>query len=369
MPKRGPRGGGTVHWKESKGCWVWRAVVGVKPDGSSRYREGRARTQAEALRRKREAEQSGRQPDPGGLRVGDYLDRWLADSARPNVRPQTWERYEQIVRLYLKPHLGGVRLLDLRSRDVTRFYAELHRGGSSPGQVRKVAEVLATAMEQAAREGVLPAAPTRHARKPRVDSPPIEVFTDDEVKAVLTAAAGRRLYALFAVAVGSGARLGELLALEWEDYDPAARTLRIRRKLSVVRGRRATVGPPKSARGVRTIALPAFAADALEAHAPPDRRAGVVFSTRPGGYLSRSSFRSQVYGPVLEAAGVRYRKFHTFRHTHASRLLAEGVDVAEVARRLGDTPATVLKVYAHWVHRPDRGTAEKVDAMYRRPPV
>jgi integrase len=191
----------------------------------------------------------------------------------------------------------------------------------------------------------------------------VEVFTDDEVKRILKAAEGHRLEALWALAVGTGARQGELLALERDDFDLKAGTVRIVRMVDQRKGG-FTVQAPKSKSGTRTITLPAFALEAVKKHLQ-DRAAGPVFTTTSGKYIARNNLVNQDWNPLLTRAKVPYRKFHTCRHTHASRLLADGVDTAEVAKRIGDKIDTLTKVYAHWIPTTNRDTAAKIDAIYR----
>jgi integrase len=360
---RRPKGDGSVFFSTAKDCWVWRAVVGFRPDGGVLHVEGRARTQAEALRKKQAAERASRRPNADRETVGDQLDHWLTDVAKPNTRPNTWDRYEQVVRKHLKPRVGGIPLRQLTVSTVTRLWADMRRDKVSAGNVKKCSEVLASALEAAVAEEKIPIAPTRKAAKPKVVRAEVEVFTDDEVRAILKASRGDRFEALFKVAVGTGAREGELLALESADFDPDAGTVRIVKTLDQRKGGGFTLHPPKSKNGVRTVALPAFALDAVRLHLA-GREPGPAFTTRNGTYLSKSNFVRQDWAALLRAAGVRYRKFHTLRHTHASRLLADGVDPAEVARRLGDRIETVMRTYAHWIDVKGRDTAARVDAIY-----
>jgi len=90
---------------------------------------------------------------------------------------------------------------------------------------------------------------------------------------------------------------------------------------------------------VRVIGLPKFALDAIRRHLR-DRGPGPVFMTSTGGYIAKSNFVRRDWKSLLTAAKVPYRKFHTIRHTHASRLLADGVHPAEVAKRVGDSIET-----------------------------
>lgn len=360
---RAPRGQGAVFYSESKGCWIWRAVTGTKPDGGVAYTEGRARTQAEGIEKKKAAEKADRRPNADRQTTGEYLDYWLTDVSKPNVRPNTWRRYEQVVRIHLKPRVGGVRLAKLAVADVNRCYADLAKEDVAPGTIKTCNEVFASCLEHAVREGVIPSAPTRSAVKPRVRRGPVEVFADAEVRSVLAAAAGHKLEALFLVAAASGMREGELFALELRDVTDEGRAVHVRRMLDFEPGKGYRTHPPKSENGVRVIDLPAFAADSLHRHCG-DRGAGPLFTTGTGGYLSKTNFVSRDWTGLLKKAGVLYRRFHTLRHTHASRLLAAGVDPAEVAKRLGDRIETVMRVYAHWIQTAGRDTAAKVEAIY-----
>lgn len=361
--QRGARGAGTVFYSSADGCWRWRAVTGHKAGGGVSYTSGRSRTQAAAVRAKQAAEKSGQQPHESRETVGAFLDHWLEDIAKPNVRESTWASYERVCRLHLKPRIGGVPLRHLTVTHVAKLWAALGReAGLSPGGVRKCSEVLATALEAAVAAEKIPVAPTRKAPKPKVDRPDIEVFTDAEVKAIMKAAKGDRLEALYLLALGTGAREGELLAIESQDFDLTAGTMRVARTVDSVGGK-FIVGPPKSRSGLRTVSLPAFAVDAVRRHLA-GRRAGPLFTTASGNYFGRSNFIRDDWAPLLERAGLTYRKFHTLRHTHASRLLADNQDPAEVARRIGDRVETVMRVYAHWIDVRGRDTAARVDAIY-----
>lgn len=359
---RRPRGDGAVFFSESKQCWIWRAVTGLKPDGGVAYTEGRARTQAEAVLKKQRAEKGKQQPHEDKETVGQHLDHWLNAIAKPNTRRGTWERYEAVVRLHLKPNIGGVPLRKLTVLQLTKLWADLGTNGMSAGMVKKCSEVLATALESAVAEQKIPVAPTANAAKPRVIRGEVDVFSDDEVKKILKAAEGNRFEALYNLAVGTGAREGELLCLELADFDLEAGTVRITKTLDE-RNDGFSLNPPKSKSGTRTVSLPAFVVEAARRHLA-DRSAGPVFTTSAGTYSTRSNFVRKDWAPLLEKAEVPYRKFHTTRHTHASRLLAAGVDPAEVAKRIGDRIETLMRVYAHWIPTTNRDTAAKINAIY-----
>jgi integrase len=164
----------------------------------------------------------------------------------------------------------------------------------------------------------IPVAPTANAAKPKVIREEIEVFTDDEVvRAIRKASEGNRFEALYNLAIGTGAREGKLLALELADFDLEEDTVRIVKSLDERDGV-FILNPLKSKTGVRTVGLPAFAVEALRRHLK-DRQPGPVFTTGNGTYMTRTNFIRKGWRPLLAKAEVKYRKFHTTRHTHASR--------------------------------------------------
>ena len=206
-------------------------------------------------------------------------------------------------------------------------------------------------------------APTANAAKPKVISVEVEVFTDDEVRNLLAACRGDRLEALYKIAVGTVHARGNFVLWIRDDFDLEAGTVRISKMLDQLKGGEFILQPPKSKSGLRTIRLPGFALDAVKAHLK-GREAGPVFTTKNGTYLGKSGFVRSYWMPLVKSAKVKYRKFHTLRHTHASRLLADGVNPAEVAKRLGDKIETVMRIYAHWIPSGGKDTADRVDAIY-----
>jgi hypothetical protein len=130
MRRRRGRGEGAVFYSASKGCWVARAVVGVKPSGSPKYKEVTAKSKGEVLAKKTRLQQdaaAGRLNETSGMTAGQYLGHWLESTARPSVAPTTWASYERCVRLHLIPRIGGIRLAQLRPVQVESLFRDLQR--------------------------------------------------------------------------------------------------------------------------------------------------------------------------------------------------------------------------------------------------
>jgi integrase len=194
------------------------------------------------------------------------------------------------------------------------------------------------------------------------------IMTDDQVRQFLEAARRSRYYALFALAVATGMRQGELLALQWPDVDFENNTVTVRRTVLRVKGRH-VVKEPKTKASRRTIIVPAFAMNALHEHRKKIMAKGFVdrpvFCSLQGGIMSAQNLRKKTFKPILQRAGLPDMRFHDLRHTHASTLLSKGKSIKAVSRRLGHSNVTTtLQVYAHVLPGDDLALAETVQTMY-----
>src|SRR5215210_851282 len=155
--------------------------------------------------------------DAERLKLGGYLDRWLADSVKDTVRLTTYQGYERICRLHIKPSLGRVRLKDLAVVQVRGLYRERPEAGLAPRMVQRVHVTLHKALKQALMDGLIPRNVTEAVKAPRPEKKEIKSLSSEQARALLEAAAGDRLEALYVLAVTMGMRQGELLGLKWED--------------------------------------------------------------------------------------------------------------------------------------------------------
>jgi integrase len=192
-----------------------------------------------------------------------------------------------------------------------------------------------------------------------------------EVPAVLDALKGHRLYPMVALALSTGARRSELLALRWRDINLQRGVLRIEHSLEQTKaGLR--LKSPKTKSGRRSISLPAFAVDMLNEHrkaqlelrlqlgmGKPESEA-LVFCNHDGSPISPNYF-SIMWSRAVTRAGLPKRTFHSLRHSHASALIRAGLDVVRVSRQLGHSKPTItLATYAHEFEEADSGAADAI---------
>ncbi|HEY6713828.1 MAG TPA: hypothetical protein VI055_16320 [Rubrobacter sp.] len=224
MGKRGNGEGGISRRKN--GLYMARYMVQT-PTGSKRKTlYGKTRREVDEKLTKAKADRDGGLVfDADNLKLGEYLARWLADSVRDTVHPTTFERYEQLVRLHIRPVLGKVKLKNLTSAHVRGLYREKLDAGLSPRTVQYVHVTLHKALKQAIADGLIPRNATEAVKPPQVRQEEMRPLTAEQVKVLFEAAKGDRLEALYILAVTAGLRQGELLGLKWDDIDLEVGTL------------------------------------------------------------------------------------------------------------------------------------------------
>jgi integrase len=296
--------------------------------------------------------------DADNLKLGEYLGRWLSDSVRDTVRLTTFERYEQVVRLHIRPVLGKVKLKNITSAHVRGLYRQKLDAGLSPRSVQYVHVTLHKALKQAIADGLIPRNVTEAVKPPQVRREEMQPLTAEQVKVLFQAAKGDRLEALYVLAVTTGLRQGELLGLRWDDIDLEVGTLQVRRTLTTAKGG-PVLSAPKTKGSRRTVKLSPTALEALRSHLARQleeidrvgslwREKGLIFAAEVGEPLRRQYVTARRFKPLLRRAGLPEIRFHDLRHTCATLLLSENVNPKVVSEMLGHaTIAITLDTYSH----------------------
>ena len=362
MAKKKQRGNGdgTVYPRKNKQG----KVIGYRgsyfaPDGKRRYVSAKTKGLAEkALRTAMSNADRGLVFDAGTLTVGEYLDRWLPD-VRDTVRQNTWERYEQITRLHLVPAFGRLKLRALTPAHVRALYREKLDSGYASRTVNYIHVTLHKALKQAVMDGLIPRNATDAVKSPRPASKEIRPLNREQARTLLNAARGDRFEAVYVLAITTGLREGELLALRWEDIDLEESKLSVRRSLSVTKAG-LSFHAPKSAKSRRSVQLTARAIDALRQHRAAQSserlRLGslwenndLVFPGYSGQPMRSYSLTGNPFKRLLKRADLpQATRFHDLRHTCATLLLLKGVHPKFVQELLGHATISItLDTYSH----------------------
>lgn len=356
MARRRGHGEGTIRRRSTDGRWEARVTI----DGVPRSFYGKS--QQEALEKQRRAEQDR---EIGIARLDErqtveqYLRSWLA-SYEATVRYETWRRASQYVELHIVPIIGPIKLSRLSPQHVQALYANRIREGLSTSTVHHLHEVLHNALESALRFGLVARNVTSVVDVPRMRRHEMRCYSPEEARRLLmaTEASGNRLHALYVLAVSTGMRLGELLALRWKDVELDACVLRVTATLKRDKENQWAWAEPKTRRSRRQIALSPIAVAALRAHhlRQYEERLklglawtdyGLVFATEAGtplygGNVYRAFQRLQV------RAGLPTIRFHDLRHTCATMLLSARVNPKIVSEMLGHASVAItLDIYSH----------------------
>ena len=291
--------------------------------------------------------------------------------------PQTARTDRDRIALHVLPHLGDRRQTALQPLDLERLYRRMPDVGLAPSTVRITHKIVHKALADAVRLGYLAANPADRAAPPRVvQATAGTVLGPEEARRLLEAARGDRLEALVVLALTTGMRQGELLALRWRDVDLDGGTVRVTGTLVRLDGEY-RIQEPKTASSRRAVKLGELASAALRAHRQRQLeerlRAGpawhdldLVFCREDGYYLNARSAVKWL-DELLKRAGIRKVRFHDLRHTAATLALASGVDVRTTGALLGHASAKMtLDVYSHALPGAAAAAAAAIDAALRR---
>jgi integrase len=305
-------------------------------------------------------------PEAAETVLDDYAPRWIAER---KLSSRTREAYEDLYRLYIRDHLGRLALGQIKTSTIRTWRRRLLDDGRSEPQAVKAYCLLRAVFTTAVQEdGLLPANPCRVRGFDKYTPPERPTASVAQVEA-LAAAIPSRYSAFVTLAAYSGLRWGELAALRRGDLDLTERTVRVTRTLIALRGRM-IFGPPKSAAGRRTVALPTAAVKALRVHlaefVPADPEA-LVFTGDKGALLRTGNFARAVgWRALLDRLGFPPGfHFHDLRHT-GNTLSAPGASTRELMRRMGHASMRAALIYQHATDERDREIAAGIDARIAR---
>ena len=400
-------GDGTVYQRKDS---RWEAAGYVLAPGNTRKRVrvyGTTRKDALAKLTEKIAASNRGLPIPSAQgSVAVYLTYWLENVVVHQLRENTHTRYTTCVNRYLIPGLGKKKLTKLTAKDIRTWLNQLRttcqcctrgidarrdqprccavgqccRKLLSPLTLTYIHSVLKSALEHAVREEEIHRNVARNVRTGTPRPRRFEPLTADEARQFLAATRGHRLHALFELALHTGLRKGELLGLRWEDLDLDAGTAAIRRTLQRTNAGGLTALPTKTRASERRIALPARCLQSLKRHEEEQQRDrdaagaewqhnGYVFTTPQGTAIDPTNL-TRTFTALLRKAGLRRIRFHDLRHSTATLLLEQGVELVVIKELLGHAHIGVTAtVYAHVRLRLQRQVIDTLSIALGRPEI
>jgi integrase len=300
--------------------------------------------------------EGGTHVDPNNLSVAAFIERWL-DSVATRVGNRTLDRYAELLRRHVAARVGHVPVQKLTAGDLVAIYAAMAKDGRSDRTRLHVHRALHAALRNAVQWGIVARNVAAAIDPPRVRQKEIVIPTAEQIANILPALQGTPLYIFALTAIGTGLRRGELLALRWPQIDLDAATLQVVQAVEQT-GRGLIFKEPKSRHGRRSVSLSPSVVTALRDHRRQQQEQrlalglgrlpadGLVFAT-PAGEPIAPLVMTHAWRRAMARLGLRL-SLHSLRHFHASTLIADGIDILKVSRRLGHAqPSMTLNVYGH----------------------
>lgn len=311
--------------------------------------------------------------------LGEYLDIWLEDIAKPRLHQRTYGDYKDLLRLHVRDVLGKIKLSDLKAIHIQKLYGELQTEKKlSARRVRYVHAVLSSALKKAVELDILSRNVAKLVQLPKQTKKEMDVLTEAECEMFMNALNGERLETMFSFALATGLRPEEYLALQWKDIDFIKKTATICRAVIRLPKSKWYFSEPKTKSSRRTLPLPETLVKELKLHRQIHLKErmklgaawqnhDLVFPSEVGTPITHSNV-TQVFKRVLRNAKLRTSlRLYDLRHSHATLLLKAGVHAKVVSERLGhSTIALTLDVYSHVLPSMQAEAAEHLETMLYR---
>jgi len=312
--------------------------------------------------------------EPTTISLEDYVKRWLRDAARPRVSSRTADGYKALLDRYVVPPLGHQRLDRIQPLDIQEVYGQMQASGLSARVVRHTHAALHNALKQAVKWGLLSRNPSDFVELPKVPHKEYRVLSPEEAARFLKVAATKPHGLIFELALWTGMRPEEYLALQWSDIDLSKGTARIRRAL-VRHKKTVQFEEPKTARSRRTVYLPQPIAQKLKAHKRKQAAEKLKFKGTWGPYdlvfcsvegtpLSIPNLTYRYFRPILTAAGLPQIRLYDLRHSCATLLLVADENPKVVSERLGhSTVVLTLDTYSHVIPTMQQAATARLEKL------
>jgi integrase len=383
---RSKRPDGSIR-ERSNGCFQIRYSIGIDPLTGQRKRvevthKGTYETAKIALRKLLKSIDDNEHIEPTKIKVGEFLTQWI-ETVRSQVNPATHERYTAIVNHFLIPALGTPLLSKLTPALIQNAYNGWEKtgrkdgkeGGLSPRTRVHFHRVLKSALKHAVQLQLIGRNPAEFVKPPKAMKATISVLTVEESAALLESMKGSRIYWPVLLALTTGMRRGEILALRWKNIDFKKATVRIVESLEQTRqGLRFKA--PKTER-TRAVILPDYAVEELKTWKEKQTteltelkvnhtQETLVCARFDGEPLWPTSLTHEFIKAIKRLPNLPRIRFHDLRHSHATQLLTAGIHPKIAQERLGHSSiTTTLDLYSHVTNTMQTDAASTLNTAFR----
>lgn len=403
VKKRRSNGDGSTYQRED-GTWRGQLTIGYNEDGSLKRKSFTGKTQREVSDKMKEYKtlhNLDMLPSDDKLTLSEWFHTWLFTYRKNDLKPASFEKYEGIYRNYIDNNtIGNIKLKDLRTTPLQNYYNSLIvEYGKTPATIKSINKCLKSCLSQALKEGYILknyACFVTLPKSNKKDNDSINIFTPSEQQIFMNEAIKDKKGILYIFALGTGLRLGELLALKWSDISFKEKTVTVSKSIKDTyifdqNEKRQYVileQEPKTKNSYRSVSINDNLLDLLKEHKKEqiiehERNKDVyidnllVFATPTGNYLNISNVR-KIFKKIINkynnslTEGEKKNKslpiirLHDLRHTFATRLFENGVAPKTVQSLLGHADiTTTMNIYTHVIKDTKDNAIDKINYMFK----
>lgn len=375
--------------------WLIRVYLGRDEKGKTKHFNktinGNKKAAQKFLTRKMTERDTGTLIKPTAESLNTHLDEWFKVVAKTNVRARTAGNYDSLIRNHIRNGIGRKRLADVKALDVEKLYGKMIEEDYSPKTVRHVHNVLSSAFEKAIDWEKLHTNPCKRIKLPKLRRSEMKFFTQEEALTFLEFAKDDRYYALFLIALTTGMRPEEYLALKWGDIDFNRRLLYVRRVLIGLNGGGFSFDKPKTTKSERGIVLRETVITALKAHKMAQLKeihglkgvyqdSDLVFASTIGTPILHRNLDRRHFKKIIESANDRIKeenkgrinklpplpsiRLYDLRHTATTLMQLAGINLKVISEQLGHASSVLtLDTYSHVTPAMQEDGADRLERL------
>lgn len=382
-------GEGTIYFDKSIQRFVGQFPYKDLENGKTKRKKITGLTKKEVLGKGQQFQQDLEQGfmlpknEDSEVMLGEYMSKWLEDTIKSTVRIKTYERYECAYRCHIKPYLDSTKLSDFNRVGVQEYFVKLSKSGKANGSglaprtVNAIRRLLKMVFKYAVADGLLIKNPVELTKPIRIEPTPINIFRVEEYRKLLEVAKAEswRDYLVVRIAFATGMRIGEIFGLEYSAIDFEKNLISVKQTVVTSRHGKRIQRTAKNSTSLRTILVEPQLIDELRkayqlhnlkkktVHGWVEQNHDFIIENADGSFCDPAYFSDKIFKKkLIKKAGLSSKfRFHDCRHTHATWLLEQNVDIKTISERLGHKSIRItLDTYAHVVPKLQQGA---VDAL------
>jgi integrase len=329
----------------------WQADIMINGKRKSFYGATRREANQKAKKAQHDVE-DGSYVEPSRQKLGEYLDYWLA-AHKLTIKTSTGFLYSKYVERYLVP-IKHILLQKLTTEHIQRLYDTLLNQNYAASTICLIHTILKSALNDAIKWEKLAKNPCKNVKLPRIEKREIVVLSIDETQQLISAAQdalenGQQIGTIVLLLLTTGLRIGEALALRWQNIDFVKKELSVEKTLSYnLETHTFYLATPKTESSRRNILMPDLTIEILQKHKAWERDTNLVFTKQSGGFVWCDTVRCQ-FRRLLKSAGLSEEMhLHDLRHNMATFLIAAKIPMKTVQDILGHSSMKITAdIYAH----------------------